>query len=148
MPRSTLRSVVASVALASLAAAAPAHAQDPGASAPAGMPSPATSPAAIAPGTARLTTTGMVDVTDLVVPVVAGTVAPTDAGGFDLRFQDESRNTLLVTLTVVDGQVTDAFVGVGVPGEPISMRPTSRTSSIPSARSTSRRWTRRASSAG
>ncbi len=44
---------------------------------------------------------------------------PTGDGEFDMRFQDEDLNTLLVTVELTGGEVTRSFVGVGVPGTAI-----------------------------
>ena len=87
----------------------------PTASAPS---APSASPLeAPATGTAHIRTTGMVE-SDMVLPVRSDMTAATDSG-YDLQFQDATRDTLNVTLTVADGTVTDAFVAVGVPGTSI-----------------------------
>jgi hypothetical protein len=81
-------------------------------------PSP-TSQATLAPvedGTAAVVTTGDV-ATSVTLPYDRETSEfPTGDGSFDLRWQDAELNTLAVTLDITGGQVTSAFVGVGVPG--------------------------------
>src|SRR5262245_28977708 len=71
----------------------------------------------LAPGSALISVSGDVE-GNWVLPVVPETVAPT-ADGFELQFQDDSLNTLNVTLTVDTGRISDTFVGVGVPGTSI-----------------------------
>jgi hypothetical protein len=72
----------------------------------------ATAPAA---GTATVQITG--DVTmDVSIPQEDSTEFPSEDGSFDLRWQDDDLNTLNVTLDIAGGEMTDAFVAVGVPG--------------------------------
>jgi hypothetical protein len=71
----------------------------------------------LAPGSALISLSGDVE-GNWVLPVVPDTVAPT-ADGFELQFQDDSLDTLNVTLTVDTGRISDTFVGVGVPGTSI-----------------------------
>jgi hypothetical protein len=52
----------------------------------------------------------------VVLPQGAFSEFPGMDGSFDMVFQDESLNTLYVTLDIVGGTVTSAFVGVGLPG--------------------------------
>jgi hypothetical protein len=77
----------------------------------------ATAAQTLAPGTALISVTGAVDTT-LVLPILPETAAPTETG-FDLRFQDDTLDTLNVTFTVEGGSIVDTFVGVGVPGTSI-----------------------------
>lgn len=79
---------------------------------------PAASPALREGPAAHITTTG--DITaELFLPFDPASELPTGDGSFDLRWQDDSLNTLIVTLDVAGGAVTSAFVGVGVPGTSI-----------------------------
>jgi hypothetical protein len=108
------------LALAVLPAAAqspsPSASPEPAASA---NTAPSGSPGLIAPGTARITTTGDVALT-IDLPQDASSEFPTGDGSYDLLFKDTALNTLYVTLDISGGVVTSAFVGVGVPGTSIA----------------------------
>jgi hypothetical protein len=71
------------------------------------------------PGTARIRTTGDVETTMALPWDTEFGEFPTGDGEFDMRFQDEDLNTLLVTVELTGGEVTRSFVGVGVPGTAI-----------------------------
>jgi hypothetical protein len=68
--------------------------------------------------TAHVVTRGDVNA-DLVLPFDPDSELPTGDGSFDLRWQDDRLDTLVLTLDVSGGAVTSAFVGVGVPGTSI-----------------------------
>jgi hypothetical protein len=69
-------------------------------------------------GRASVTATGDISLT-VELPPDPDTTIPSGDGSFDLRYVDSELDTLLVTLTVAGGTVTDAFVGVGLPGTSI-----------------------------
>jgi hypothetical protein len=85
---------------------------------PSAQESPSSSAGALEPGSAQVVTTGDLPAT-IELPQAAASEYPTGDGSFDLLFQDAELNTLLVTLDVASGQLTDAFVGVGLPGTSI-----------------------------
>src|SRR5262245_28903614 len=108
------------LALAVVPAAAQSPAPDPSAEPVATSPAgPISSPDGLAPGTARIVTTGDVALT-IDLPQDPSSEYPTGDGSFDLLFKDAELNTLYVTLDVAGGTVTSAFVGVGVPGTSIA----------------------------
>jgi len=82
---------------------------------PAVSPTPTASLERPAAGTAHIRTTGMVE-SDMVLPVQVEMTKATDSG-YELQFQDADLDTLNITLTVAGGEVTDAFVGLGVLGD-------------------------------
>jgi hypothetical protein len=101
-------------ALLSLALPGAVLAQSP---APAHSPVPERSGAPVG-STAHVVTQGDVNA-DLVLPLDPDSELPTGDGSFDLRWQDEQLDTLVLTLDVSGGAVTSAFVAVGVPGTSI-----------------------------
>jgi hypothetical protein len=90
---------------------------------PTGEPAPTDGPeptlGAVEDGTAQVITSG--DVTaNVVLPMdVEMAEFPSGDGSFDLRWQDDELNTLNITIDVAAGEVTSAFVGIGVPGTAI-----------------------------
>jgi hypothetical protein len=108
-------------------AVVPASAQSPDASPSAAtavsasaVPStaPSSSAGLLAPGSARIATTGDVEAS-IDIPQDPSSAFPTGDGSFELVFKDAELNTLYVTLDLAEGMVTSAFVGVGVPGTSI-----------------------------
>jgi hypothetical protein len=133
----TVRAAMLLAVAALLATACSSEAPDvrptpstPAASTPIGQPTGTHEPSETAlptitppeAGTARIRTTGDVETTLTMPWDTEFGEFPTGDGEFDLRFQDEDLNTLLVTVELTGAEVTRSFVGVGVPGTAIDDR--------------------------
>ncbi len=112
----TLGVVQAAPALAQDASSAPA-ASAAGASAAGASAAPGGSPGTLQPGTAHIRTSGLVTADKVLTPQ-PGMTTITDSSA-ELRFQDATLDTLNISLSIDFRGVSDAFVGIGVPGTSI-----------------------------